>query len=270
MISHPNCKINLGLRIIRKRPDGYHDLSSIFIPIPLCDELEIEPSQQFEFSQGGIPIDCPLDDNICVKAYRLLATDFPAVGAVRMHLEKRIPFGAGLGGGSSDAAFVLRMLNDMFSLELNSLQLRQYAVRLGADCAFFIDNQPALATGIGDILTPLGSNPLKGFQLVLAKPDEGVSTREAYGGLIIDPAAATSTPLPQLIQAPVADWRGTVVNDFERTVFPLHPAISQLKDECYRQGALFAAMSGSGATVFGLFAPDATPELPHTIFQGQL
>lgn len=270
MKAYPNCKINLGLRILRKRPDGYHDLASLFIPVPLCDELTIEPAEEFQFTQGGIPVDCPLEENICVKAYRLLSADFAAVGAIKMHLQKNIPFGAGLGGGSSDAAFALRMINDIFSLGLTSAQLRQYAVRLGADCAFFIDNQPALATGIGDLLTPLDSNPLAGYQLILAKPNEGVSTREAYGGLVIDPTAAASAPLTELIQAPIATWRNTIVNDFEHTIFPLHPAIGQLKDLCYRQGALYASMSGSGATVFGIFAPDASPALPHVIFQGQI
>lgn len=270
MKSLPYCKINLGLRVLRKRPDGYHDLATIFIPVPFHDELEITPSDKFEFSQSGIPIDCDPEQNICVKAYRLLQADYPSISPVKMHLTKNIPFGAGLGGGSCNAAFVLRMVNELFALNISPDKLRRYAAQLGADCAFFIDDRPAFATGIGDILTPLAFNPLKGYQLILAKPNEGVSTREAYGGLAIDPAAADDTPLTQLVQAPISQWRDTIVNDFERTIFPLHPSIAELKDECYRQGALYASMSGSGATVFGIFAPEARPILPYVIFQSVL
>lgn len=271
MKSNPNCKINLGLRVIRKRPDGYHDLSTVFLPVPLCDELEIEPLADplagCQFSQSGIAIDCPLQDNICHKAYMLLKADFPQMPSVRMHLVKNIPFGAGLGGGSSDAAFALKMLNELCSLQLSADQLCAYAARLGADCAFFVANTPAFAQGIGDQLTPLDFNPIKGYKLVLAKPSDAVSTREAYAGIHLHPEAAEGPSLVDLLRRPVESWRDTIVNDFEQTVFPLHPAISQLKDECYRQGALYAAMSGSGATVFALFPADATPQIPCELFQ---
>lgn len=264
MKSYPNCKINLGLRVLRRRTDGYHDLATIFLPVPLCDELEILPAPDactdVTFTQTGIPIDCPADDNICVKAYRLLRNDFPHIPYVKMHLEKIVPFGAGLGGGSSDAAFTLKMLNEMFSLGLSREQLKQYAARLGADCAFFIDNQPAYATGIGDVLTPLSINPIGNYQILLAKPDEAVSTREAYSGIRLSVAqpeqyegAPSESPLCQAVAQPISNWRDSVVNDFEATVFPLHPAIADLKSLFYRHGALYACMSGSGATVLALF-----------------
>lgn len=265
MRTRPNCKINLGLRVLRKRPDGYHDLATVFLPVDLCDEVEIEPlppttpaEEDVLFSQSGITVDCSWADNICVKAYRLLKADYPTLPAVKMHLVKNIPFGAGLGGGSADAAFVLRMLNEMFGLGIDSQRLKEYAAKLGADCAFFIDNCAAYATGIGDRLTPLEFDPIADYQLVLAKPDDAVSTREAYGGIRIDPTAAQGPALPQLLQAPIAQWRSTIVNDFEATVFPLHPAIAALKELFYAHGASYAAMSGSGATVFALF-PKSSP-----------
>jgi len=268
MISNPNCKINLGLRVLRKRPDGYHDLDSVFLPVPLCDRLEITPLENMpegalRFTQSGIPVDCAPEDNICAKAYRLLQADFPHIAPASIHLTKNIPFGAGLGGGSSDAAFTLRMLNQLFALGLTTAQLCGYAARLGADCAFFVANQPAHVTGIGDQLSPLGFNPIEDYHLVLAKPNDAVSTREAYGGLHIDPTAASSTSMAQLVRQPIACWRSTVLNDFESTVFPLHPGIAQLKELFYRHGALYASMSGSGATVFALFPKDK--ELPQPL-----
>ncbi len=268
MISNPNCKINLGLRVLRKRPDGYHDLDTVFLPVPLCDRLEITPlpdsqDSPLRFAQSGIPVDCPPDDNICAKAYRMLRQDYPQIGPVSIHLTKCIPFGAGLGGGSSDGAHTLLMLNQLFDLGLTPARLRSYAAQLGADCAFFVDNVPAHATGIGDQLTPLGFNPIEGYRLVLAKPSDAVSTREAYGGLHIDPSAASGPTLDQLVQQPIAQWRTSVVNDFETTVFPLHPHIAQLKALFYRHGALYASMSGSGATVFALFPKDK--ELPQPL-----
>lgn len=270
MLTSPNCKINLGLRVLRKRPDGYHDLSTVFLPVPLCDQLEINPLMEsqpteVQFSQSGILIDCPAEDNICVKAYHILKKDYPQMAPVSMHLTKNIPFGAGLGGGSSDAAFALRMLNDIFALGLSSEQLRGYAAKLGADCAFFIDNVPATATGIGDILTPLGFNPIENYRLVMAKPDDAVSTREAYGGIHIDPHASDGPSLEELLQQPITYWKSTVVNDFESTVFPLHPRIAELKKLFYEQGALYSCMSGSGATVFALF-PKEEP-LPPSLLE---
>ena len=268
MKTNPNCKINLGLRVLRRRPDGYHDLASVFLPVPLCDELTIEVAAESaglcQFTSSGIVVDCAPDDNICVKAYRLLKESFPMLPPVRMHLHKNIPFGAGLGGGSSDAAFALKMLNELGSLGLDALQLKRYAKQLGADCSFFIDNVPAYVTGIGDCMVPLDFNPLKGFRLVLAMPDDTVNTREAYAGLRLkqdaglnDYDSPADSPLCRALQLPVTAWGSQVTNDFEASVFPLHPAIARLKQLFYDHGAAYAAMSGSGATVFALFPENA-------------
>lgn len=261
MKSAPNCKINLGLRVLRKRADGYHDLATVFLPVPMYDELEIVESAHFEMLQTGIIVDCPPDDNICAKAWRLLKSACPQLPAVRIHLHKNIPFGAGLGGGSSDAAFTLKMLNEMFSLGLSRAELKAFAARLGADCAFFIDNVPAYATGIGDHLEPLDFDPLEGLVLKVEKPDDAVSTREAYAGLSLPPdsgleayGAMATSPLVRALRQPVDTWRGTVFNDFESTVFRGHPAIAALKERMYAAGARYACMSGSGAAVFGLYS----------------
>lgn len=259
MKTHPNCKINLGLRVVRKRPDGYHDLETVFLPVPLCDELEITPDDKLRFTADGIAIDCAPDDNICLKAYRLLQADHPQLPPVHIHLGKHIPFGAGLGGGSSDAAFTLVMLNEMFALGLTREQLKRYAARAGADCAFFIDNRPALAEGIGDRLTPLDFDPMEELQLVLAKPNDAVSTREAYGGLDLT-HRCVRRPLAEVLREPATRWRMTVENDFEQSVFAGHPAIAALKKLFYDHGAAYASMTGSGAAVFGLFpASQALP-----------
>ena len=256
MKSRPNCKINIGLNVMRKRQDGYHDLETIFMPVPLCDELEIETADSFSFCQEGNDLGCDTEDNIVVKAYRLMRRELgDRVGEVAIRLKKNIPHGAGLGGGSSDAAFTLMMLNQLFSLGLDQDQLRQLASQLGADCPFFIYNEPCFATGIGEILTPLGFNPLQGLHLVLVKPDETVSTAEAYRGVVPRNLwESTSTSgLRTAIQAPVEQWRQLVVNDFEESVFKSHPLLLTIKQRLYESGAIYAAMSGSGSTIYGIF-----------------
>lgn len=252
MITRPNCKINLGLHVTGKRPDGYHNIETVFLPVhTLCDELEIIPSDSFSFVQQGIPVDCPPEQNICVKAYNLLLENFPhKVQPVAMRLVKNVPFGAGLGGGSADAAFVLKMLNSMMNLNLSTADLRHYASRIGADCPFFIQNTPAYATGIGDQLQPVDVN-LDGYHIVIEKPDDSVSTREAYAGLLLQNKQRPD--LRQVMQMPVEQWRQILVNDFEQSIFPSHPAIAALKNDMYRRGALYASMTGSGAAVFGIF-----------------
>lgn len=255
MLSFPNCKINLGLHVVSKRPDGYHNLETLFLPVPLTDELEINISETNSFSQDGIPIVGNPNDNLCVKAYNLLRESYPEqVGSVTIHLKKNIPFGAGLGGGSADAAFTLKMLNELFSLQLSSVQLRTFAARLGADCPFFIDNQPAYATGIGDLLEPFPVN-LSGYALLLVKPQDAVSTKEAYSGIVPRDKRTDINPvdLKAALCQPVDLWKEVVVNDFEDSVFPAHPAIAAIKQQLYDCGATYAAMSGSGSTVFGLF-----------------
>ena len=253
MKSHPNCKINLGLHVVRKRTDGYHDLETIFLPVhDLCDELEITPAKGSAtvVRQEGIVLDNAPDDNLCMKAYRLLQDEFN-IPPVKITLRKNIPFGAGLGGGSSDAAFTLKMLNDIFSLGLATTDLEQRAARIGADCAFFIQNRPAYATGIGDQLEPLDLD-LSAYRIVIElPPNEHVSTREAYLGLHLH--GGKRPDLRQAVRQPVTQWRDIIVNDFEDSVFPAHPTIAALKDDMYRRGAHYACMTGSGAAVFGLF-----------------
>ncbi len=255
MTTYPNCKINLGLHVVGKRPDGYHNLETVFLPVAdLCDELEILPSaegQQPAIRQEGIVLDNAPGDNLCVKAWQLLHEEF-AIPAVSIRLKKNIPFGAGLGGGSSDAAFTLKMLNNMFSLGLATADLEQRAARIGADCAFFIQNRPAYATGIGDQLEPIDLD-LSAYRIAIEiPPDEHVSTREAYAGLHLQ--GGNRPDLRKAVRQPIVQWRETIVNDFETSVFPAHPAIAALKDDMYRRGALYASMTGSGAAVFGIFA----------------
>lgn len=255
MISYPNCKINLGLHVVGKRPDGYHNLETIFLPVnDLHDELEITDSPQIIMIQDGITLDNAPEDNLCVKAWRLLHEEFD-IPTVSIRLKKGIPFGAGLGGGSSDAAFTLKMLNQMFSLGLSDNDMELRAAKLGADCAFFIKNKPAYATGIGDMLTPLEFS-ISNFQfsIVIEIPEgEHVSTKEAYGGIRRDLFGTKRPDLRQVIRRPIEEWRDLIVNDFEASVFPIHPAIAALKEEMYRRGALYASMTGSGAAVFGIF-----------------
>ena len=250
MISFPNAKINLGLNILRKRNDGYHELETIFYPIGLKDGLEfIENNQnKINFSSSGIPLVIGLEDNIVVKAYRLLAADYLLPG-IDIHLHKVIPFGAGLGGGSSDAAFLLKGLNENFELGLTMDQLLGYAHKLGADCSFFIVSHPAFATGIGEKLHALDLS-LNGYFLVLIKPPFGVGTKAAYSG--IKPGTPKFS-LSEATQLPPEKWQEYLVNDFESSVFALFPEIGELKSKLLSYGAFYAAMSGSGSSVFGLF-----------------
>ena len=246
MILYPNCKINLGLRMVRKREDGYHDLETIFVPIyGLHDELEVIPASSFSFEQEGIAVDCSPEDNLIVKCYRQMAAKYPQIGAVKVRFKKKIPFGAGLGGGSSDATHMAIALNELFGLGLSKEQLAAEVASLGADCAFFIYNVPCFAEGIGDILTPIDLD-LKGTRIVLIKPEEGVSTKEAYSGIKITGDGLQVT----------GDF-SQYINDFEATVFPLHPIIGEIKKRLLDAGAYYASMSGSGSTVFGLFKHDA-------------
>ncbi len=249
MITFPNAKINLGLNVLSKRSDGYHNIESLFCPLFLQDALEILPtSGAFEFTSSGLKLDCALENNIVVKAYRLLATDHH-LPSVKIHLHKNIPFGAGLGGGSADAAFTLKMLNEMFDLQLSESQLVNYASQLGADCAFFIKNKPAIAGGIGDVLTPFDLN-LSGWHLLVVKPDIHVSTLEAYRYVVpLIPVESLSV----VLEKPVDMWRDSLKNDFEASVFKQYPALEMVKKQLYDAGAVYASMSGSGSSIYGLF-----------------
>ena len=256
MLTFPNGKINLGLNITEKRPDGYHNLETVFYPIPIEDALEInllhEGSRKYCLHQAGIEIAGEAENNLVVKAYKLLDELFD-LPPVDIHLFKHIPSGAGLGGGSADAAFMLKLLNEKFNLALSIESMEDYASRLGADCAFFIRNAPTYAEGIGNVFSPV-SLSLKGYQLWLVKPDIFVSTRDAFSQI---KPHRPERPLKETIQLPVEEWRNCMVNDFEESVFPQFPAIREIKEEMYRQGAVYASMSGSGSSVYGIFKPNA-------------
>lgn len=255
MVSFPNAKINLGLNITEKRADGFHNIETVFYPIPLSDMLEFVPSEKADFTNSGLEIDGPAEDNLVLKAYDLLAQDFDLL-PMAVHLHKVIPFGAGLGGGSADAAFMLKMLNEDGNLHLSDDQLEGYARQLGSDCAFFVRNAPVFAYEKGDVFKPVELS-LKGKHIVLVNPNIHVSTQVAYGGCAPQVPGAS---LQDLIELPVERWKDSVVNDFEATVFPKFPRIGEIKAALYAQGAVYAAMSGSGSTVFGIF-DDAPNEL---------
>jgi 4-diphosphocytidyl-2-C-methyl-D-erythritol kinase len=249
MIAFPPCKINLGLYITEKRDDGFHNLETCFYPVPFSDILEIIPGAEFAFSSSGLSIPGNSSDNLCVKAYQLLKDKFN-LPHVRIHLHKVIPTGAGLGGGSADAAYTLRLLNNIFSLDLAKEMLMEYAAQLGSDCSFFINDEAMIGTGRGEILNPC-SIDLAGKYLVLVKPDIHVSTAEAYRGIT---SSKYYGRLKETIEhVPVGEWRGNLRNDFEESVFRRYPFIGELRDELYQLGAMYACMSGSGSTVAGLF-----------------
>jgi 4-diphosphocytidyl-2-C-methyl-D-erythritol kinase len=250
MVSFPPCKINLGLQIVAKRADGYHDLVTCFYPIPWNDILEIIPATGFTFTYSGISIPGNASDNLCLRAYQLLQKDFH-LPAVAVHLHKIIPMGAGLGGGSSDAAWTLRILNSIFKLNLSTARLHSYAAELGSDCAFFIDDKPMIGKGRGEILGET-SVSLRNKFIVLVKPDVHVPTAEAYAGI------KPKTPGVDLSYAlenySVEEWKTFVKNDFEDSVFLKFPVVAKVKNDLYDSGALYASMSGSGSAVFGIFS----------------
>ena len=278
-------KINLGLSVLRKRPDGFHDLETLFVPFRgFGDSLEITCDVQCNVQQGGHPgvppghlgkcrdtgmsslpatadidieiTNCDWDPmkDLTVQAYRMLKADFPELPPVCIRLEKHAPVGAGLGGGSADAAYALRMMDGMFGLNLGTERLAAYAARLGSDCAFFIYDRPMFGTGRGELLEPYDID-LSAWDIRVEIPEgPGVSTREAYSGIVPrERRSETLMPLREALSRPVSEWRDVLVNDFERTVFPLHPEIAALKERMYADGAVYAAMSGSGSSVFGLF-----------------
>ena len=252
MTLYPNCKINLGLRIVRKREDGYHDLETIFYPIyDLHDELEIEPASTFTFSATGLALDCASEDNLIIRCYQRMAERYPQIGKVAIRFKKNIPFGAGLGGGSSDAAHTAIALNELFELGLTKAQLAEEVRPLGADCPFFIYNTPCFAEGIGDRLTPIDLS-LKGLRLVMIKPSVHVSTREAYSGIQPNPTPLSLSTSHPLTLSSIKHF----TNDFEGTVFGQHPILAQIKKHLLDIGAIYAAMSGSGSTIYALFEND--------------
>ena len=259
MVSFPNCKINLGLQIIRKREDGYHDLETVFYPILLCDALEIiqTSEKQTTITISGLTIDSGSGDNICLKAYNLLKKDFD-LPAVTIHLHKVIPIGAGLGGGSSNGAFTLLLLNKKFNLNLSEDALMKYALELGSDCPFFIKNKPCFATSRGEILEPI-SVDLSNYKIVLINPGIHVNTGLAFSKI---KPKADRVSVAEIIQQPIASWKNILANDFEKTIFEQHPPIKEIKELLYSNGAIYASMTGSGSSVYGIFEKKETPRLP--------
>jgi 4-diphosphocytidyl-2-C-methyl-D-erythritol kinase len=256
MVIFPNAKINIGLNVTERRPDGYHNLETIFYPVKIHDVLEVVESDKLSFESSGIPIPGRLEDNLCIKAYHLLKKDHD-LPPVKIHLHKHIPIGAGLGGGSADAAFFIKLLNRNFNLRLSADKMQDYARKLGADCAFFIESKPVFAFEIGDEFEPIKLD-LSAYKIVLVMPPAHVSTGEAYGG--VKPAMVNQS-LIELIDLPISSWKNHIKNDFETSVFSNHIMIRGVKAALYEAGALFASMSGSGASVFGIFKE--LPDLSH-------
>lgn len=262
MLSFPNCKINLGLHILGKREDGFHNLETVFYPVALKDALELIPATNsapgIEFTGTGLAVDGNTGDNLCVKAYHLLQKDFPRLPAVKVHLHKAIPMGAGLGGGSADASFMLNMLNERFRLNLSTDQLLNYALLLGSDCPFFIINKPCFATGRGEVLEEIRLD-LTAYKIVLINPGIHVNTGQAFAD--ITPGIPAKS-IREIIQQPIDTWKAELTNDFEKPVFAAYPEVKSIKDNLYQQGAVYASMSGSGSTVFGIFQQETAPVLP--------
>ena len=256
MIVFPNCKINLGLHILQKRNDGFHNLETIFYPLPIQDGLEIiqndtkEPS--LEFTASGLPVDGALENNICYKAYYLLKQQFLQLPPIKMHLHKHIPMGAGLGGGSADGAYTLLILNKKFNLGLSESALIDLSLQLGSDAPFFIINKPAFASGRGEHLTPIDLD-LSAYKFFIVNPKIHINTGWAFSQ--INPNDNRPS-LKQLIQSPLTDWRELLTNDFEGPIAQRYPEIASIKDTLYQTGAIYAAMTGSGSTVYGIFNKD--------------
>lgn len=248
MILFPNAKINIGLNILSRRKDGFHNLETIFYPLAIRDALEVVEADQMKFTSSGLEIPGDAMDNLCLKAYYLLSKDYK-LPPVHIHLHKNIPIGAGLGGGSADASFFIKLINQKFELRMDTLQMEAYASKLGSDCAFFIQNKPAIAVGKGDQLQTIDLD-LSSYFIMLVMPQVQVSTSDAYRG--VRPATMASS-LADLVKLPVEAWRVAIKNDFEPSVFLQYPIIAEVKSKLYSSGALYACMSGSGSSVFGIF-----------------
>jgi 4-diphosphocytidyl-2-C-methyl-D-erythritol kinase len=257
MVLFPNCKINIGLNIIGKRADGYHDLETVFYPVALTDALEIIRSPEISFQLSGLPVNDANENNLCLKAYNLLKKDYPDLPPVSIHLHKAIPIGAGLGGGSADGAFMLTLLDRKFQLNLSQDKLIYYALQLGSDCPFFIVNKPCLATGRGEKLSPVELD-LGEYDMVLINPKVHISTREAFSQLV---PTIPEKAIAEIIRQPIVTWKDELKNDFEKTVFEFYPAIKKIKDDLYQAGAVYASMTGTGSTVFGIFNKNEKTQL---------
>lgn len=248
MVLFPNAKINLGLHVLHKREDGFHEIESVMVPIPLYDILEILPAEKFEFVQSGIVVDSPIESNLCVKAFRLMEGNY-GISPVYIHLRKQIPMGAGLGGGSADAAFVIKGLNELFELNLSFEVMEELASQLGSDCPFFIQNLPQIAKGRGEVLAPFDLD-LSKYYLKIVNPGLHVGTKEAYAGIQFQKHQKS---VSEILQQGISTWKDDLINDFEQSVFKIHPELQKIKTQLYEEGAIYAAMSGSGSTIFGIY-----------------
>jgi 4-diphosphocytidyl-2-C-methyl-D-erythritol kinase len=259
MILFPNAKINLGLKIIEKRKDGFHNLETCFYPIPWQDALEVIESSKTQFTATGLEIPGKQEENLCLRAYKILSKDY-SLPPVSIHLHKTIPVGAGLGGGSSDASFTLKALNELFNLFLDPVLLEQYAVQLGSDCPFFVKNEPVFASGTGNIFEPLHLD-LSGYFIIVIFPNVHISTAEAFSGII--PSRSESNCKKVLENSSPEDWRRLLNNDFEEVVFKKFPILPSIKEYLYQKGAVFSSMSGSGSAIYGIFKdkPQLEPEV---------
>ncbi len=257
MLCFPNCKINLGLYITNKRPDGYHDLETVFYPVPVRDVLEVVTAQETKLHMSGKAVAGNGRDNLVWKAYELLKQDYPQIAPLDIYLHKAIPMGAGMGGGSADGAFMLQLINDYSKLGLTKTQLAEYALRLGSDCPFFIYNTPQFARGRGEQMQDVAID-LSGYSIQLICPRVHISTAKAFS--MITPKAAPFD-LRKLPGLPVSEWRGVISNDFETPIFEQNPVLADIKQQLYDGGAIYAAMSGSGSTVFGIFEKEKRAEV---------
>lgn len=248
MILFPPAKVNLGLNVLYKRSDGYHEIDSCMMAIPVFDVLEIIPKEEFSFRQTGLTVDGNLEDNLCLKAFRLFQKTY-GIGNVFMHLRKEIPMGAGLGGGSADAAYVLMGLNEIFQVGVSDADLEELAAQLGSDCPFFIKNVPQITKGRGEILKPIDVD-VDGYSLKVVNPGIHVGTREAYAGI-----EYRNEPLPvaKILSLPLTEWKDSLYNDFETSIFKIHSSLAQIKQTLYDEGAIYASMSGSGSTIFAIY-----------------
>ncbi len=255
MVTFPNCKINLGLNILRKRSDSFHDLETIFYPIHLNDVLEIIPATDNKTGLTVTGLSAGKEsENLCMKAWHLIKKDYPQLPAIKIHLHKVIPLGAGLGGGSADAAFVLQLLNKIFNLNIPEKKLFDYSLQLGSDCPFFLVNKPCLATGRGEKIE-LVNISLSDYQLMLVYPGIHINTGEAFKEIV---PSVPSKKIAEIINQPIASWEDELQNDFENFAFKKYPDLKKIKDELYSSGAIYAAMSGSGSTIFGIFKKNDT------------
>lgn len=261
MLVFPNCKINLGLNVLQKREEGFHNIETFFYPVPFTDALEVvaNPSNEpgVEFNSTGLVVDGPVADNLCFQAYQLLKKDFSQLPAVKIHLHKVIPMGAGLGGGSADAAFMLKLLNDKFRLSIPADQLIKYALQLGSDCPFFINNKPCFATARGEVMEEIALN-LSAYRFILINPHIHINTGWAFSQIT---PSLPEVSIKEIIKQPIKTWKEDLQNDFETAVFSAHPEIRKIKEGLYQQGAIYASMSGSGSTVFGIFNRNTPPAL---------